>query len=380
MANAQIKYPFLRLDRVNAPFRDQLHAAMTRVLDSGWYVGGPEVERFESMLAGQCKAPYAVGVTNGLDALRLILRAAIETGRLSRGDAVIVPANTYVASILAITDNGLLPVFAEPDARTLNLDTSRLEEYYTPQVKAIMPVHLYGRTCWDSALADFVKRHDLFVVEDNAQAIGARAAVPGLFGSNVTGALGHAGAFSFYPTKNIGALGDAGAVVTHDADLARAIRAIRNYGSLRQYHNIYKGLNCRLDPMKAAQLTVKLPHTDTENAVRRELAEIYQAEITNPLVTKPLWPKTDAEHVWHQYIVQTEDRDGFRSYLLDNGVETAVHYATPPHRQPCYAEYATLSLPVTDRIARTVVSLPVTRCTSPDDARQIAAVINAWRR
>lgn len=374
----QFRYPFQRLKDVNAPFRDELAEAMLRVVDSGYYVGGPELERFETMLAGLCEAPYAVGVTNGLDALRLSLRAYKELGRLRDGDTVMVPANTYVATVLAITDNRLRPVLVEPSAITLNMDTGRLEEYFTPDVRAIMPVHLYGRTCWDDSLADFARRHNLLVIEDNAQAIGAKAECDSLFGSRHTGALGHAGAFSFYPTKNIGALGDAGAVVTHDAELAEAVRALRNYGSLSQYHNIYKGLNCRLDPVKAAQLAVKLPHTDSENALRRERARIYNSLITSPLVTKPEF-LSDSRHVWHQYVVRVDDREAFRNYLSDNGVETAVHYAVPPHRQPCYSEYASLNLPVTDEIARTVVSLPVTRTTSTDDARQIAEIINAYK-
>ncbi len=371
------RFPFLRLSDVNAPYRDEMAEAMLRVLDSGYYIGGPELERFERMLAEACDAQYAVGCTNGLDALRLIFRAYKELGMLKDGDEVIVPANTYVASILAVTDNNLTPVFVEPDNRTLNLDTSLIDRHITPRTRAILTVHLYGRTCWDAILADAARRHNLIVVEDNAQAIGARSNAPGLFGSHITGGLGHAGAFSFYPTKNIGALGDAGAVVTHDAELAKAIRALRNYGSDRQYHNIYKGLNCRLDPMKAAVLAVKLPHTDAENALRRERAALYDRLITNPLIEKPLWVD-DSSCVWHQYVVRVAERDAFRKYLADNGVETAIHYAVPPHLQPCYREYAGLSLPVTCAIADSVVSLPITRTTQIDDIPAICDIINDW--
>lgn len=371
------RFPFLRLSDVNAPYRDEMAEAMLRVLDSGYYIGGPELERFEQMLAEACDARYAVGCTNGLDALRLIFRAYKELGMLKDGDEVIVPANTYVASILAVTDNNLTPVFVEPDNRTLNLDTSLIDRHITPRTRAILTVHLYGRTCWDATLADAARRHNLIVVEDNAQAIGARSNAPGLFGTHVTGGLGHAGAFSFYPTKNIGALGDAGAVVTHDAELAKAIRALRNYGSDRQYHNIYKGLNCRLDPMKAAVLAVKLPHTDAENALRRERAAFYDRLITNPLIEKPLWVD-DSSCVWHQYVVRVAERDAFRKYLADNGVETAIHYAVPPHLQPCYREYAGLSLPVTCAIADSVVSLPITRTTQIDDIPAICDIINDW--
>lgn len=372
------RYPFLRLKDVNAPYRDKLVEAMTRVVDSGYYVGGPEVQQFEEMLARMSGAPHAVGLTNGLDALRLILRAYKEMGRLHDGDGVMVAANTYVASVLAITDNNLRPVLVEPSPRTLNMDSACLDKAYDSGVQAIMPVHLYGRVCWDKGLSDFAERHKLIVIEDNAQAIGAEAHCDGLFGTRHSGALGHAGAFSFYPTKNIGALGDAGAVVTHDGELARTIRAIRNYGSLEQYNNIYKGLNCRLDPVKAAQLMVKLPYVDAENELRRERARIYEQFISNPQVEKPEF-LPDNEHVWHQYVVRVDNRDKFRQYLADQGVETAVHYAVPPHRQHCYSEYSGLTLPVTDRIARTVVSLPIGRSTSTDDAQQIADIINNYK-
>lgn len=374
----EYKYPFLRLSDVNAPYRDAMARAMERVLDSGQYIGGPELTAFEDMLAQQTQAPYAVGVTNGLDALRLIFRAYKEIGMLKDGDEVIVPANTYVASVLAVTDNALVPVFVEPDPSTLNLDTSIVEKHISPRTRAVLTVHLYGRVCWDETLADVVRRHNLIVVEDNAQAIGARALTPGLYGSSVSGGLGHAGAFSFYPTKNIGALGDGGAVVTHDSRLADAVRALRNYGSDWQYHNIYKGLNCRLDPMKAAVLAVKLPYTDAENAFRREHAALYERLISNPAVIKPLWT-AGAECVWHQYVVRVKDRDRFRAWLADRGVETGVHYAVPPHLQPCYQEYAHLSLPVTVAIADTVVSLPVTRTTPLSDIPDIVAAINSYR-
>lgn len=371
-------YTFLDLKTVNEPYRDAMLEAMTRVVDSGWYIGGPEVETFEKKLAEYCGVPYVVGLTNGLDALRLALRGYVELGSLHKGDKVIVPANTYVATVLAITDNGLEPVFVEASDVTMNMDTTRLEEYWQEGVKAIMPVHLYGRVCWDEALRDFVQHHSLLVIEDNAQAIGAVAGCDGLFGTRKSGGLGHAGCFSFYPTKNIGALGDAGALATHDAELAQAVRAIRNYGSLRQYDNIYKGLNCRLDPMKAAQLSVKLPFADMENGLRAKLAGIYDCYIINPLVRKPMFTD-DGACVWHQYVVRVDNRDAFRAYLLEHGVETAVHYATPPYRQTCYSEYADIDMPVSDEIARTCVSLPICRCTSVDDAMEIAEIINSYK-
>ena len=376
-----VKYPFLALGPVNAPYMDELAAAAERVVRSGWYIGGAEVEAFERNLCALTGARYAVGVSNGLDALRLILRAYVEMGVMNPGDEVIVPANTYIASVLAITDAGLVAVLAEPDASTSNLDTSRLEELLTARTRAVMPVHLYGRPCWDAELRDFALRHGLKVIEDNAQAIGAVAAVPGLSGSGFTGALGHAAAFSFYPTKNVGALGDAGAVTTGDERLAATVRALANYGGDRRYHNIYRGFNCRLDPVQAAFLNVKLPHVTEENNLRREIARIYCRNIQNPLVQLP---EPVEGHVFHQFVVHTGRRDDFCRWLDSNGVGWDIHYATPPHMQPCYTspDAAAIcrhgALPVTEKLANTCVSLPVARCTSPDDAMAIAEIINGF--
>lgn len=369
-----IKYPFLDLATVNAPYIEDLRDIAGKVIDSGRYIGGPEVEAFETALASDTGTAYAVGTANGLDALRLIIRGYMELGRLKPGDEIIVPANTYIASILAVTDCGLIPVPVEPSIDTLNLDTSLVEKAITPATKAIMTVHLYGRTCYDDVLADVAKRHNLLIIEDNAQAIGARSIGNG----RRTGSLGHAAAFSFYPTKNIGALGDAGAVTTDDAELAAAVRALANYGSDRRYHNIYRGLNSRLDPLQAAFLNLKLPHLDEENSRRGVIAGVYEKEINNPAIVKPLY-STGGDMVWHQYVVMTPERDRFRDYLLKNGVQTDVHYATPPHRQPCYAgTLGEFSLPVTDLISAQVVSLPVTRCTSEEDASSIAQIINRY--
>lgn len=376
---SQMRYPFLDLGRVNAPYSDELRRAALRVVDSGRYVGGPEVTLFENELARVTGVPYAVGVSNGLDALRLIFQAYMELGRLRRGDGVIVPANTYIASVLAVTDCGLQPVFVEPDERTLNLDTSLVEQALNDNVKAVLTVHLYGRPCYDGVLADVARRHNLIIVEDNAQAIGADASMPSSAGTYRTGSLGDAAAFSFYPTKNAGALGDAGAVTTRDEELANAVRALANYGSDRRYHNIYEGLNCRLDPIQAAFLNVKLKYLDRETAHRRELAAVYNDNIANPLIVKPLLDNPDGS-VWHQYVVRCACREEFRNYLTENGVGTDIHYAVPPHRQPCYARYSALSLPVTDRLAAEVVSLPVSSCTSPDDAFEISQIINDFHK
>lgn len=368
------KYTFLDLKTVNEPFIPMINDAVRRVVDSGRYIGGQEVEKFESSLAESCGTTHCIGVGNGLDALRLILRAYIELGVMSPGDEVIVPGNTFIASVLAISDNGLVPVFAEPDRRTMNLDSGRLSEYLTPRTKAVMTVHLYGRTSFDDTLKTFARDNNLKIIEDNAQAIGATTAD----GRQKTGSLGDAAAFSFYPTKNIGTLGDAGAVTTDDGDLAAAIRAIANYGSDRQYHNIYRGVNSRLDPIQAAILLVKLPYIDQENDVRRRIARIYEQSITNHAVIKPIFTD-DSSSVWHQYVVQVSDRDEFRRYLHDRGVETAVHYPLAPFDQPCYSGIYQPDGPIARQLSATVVSLPVSRCTSESDAHEIADIINSYK-
>lgn len=373
-----MKYPVLDLGAVNAPLMPAISAAIDEVVQSGRYVGGPVVEAFEEELAAATGTPRAVGVSNGLDAMRLIFKAYIELGRLSPGDAVIVPANTYVASFLAITDAALRPVPVEPDPVTLNMDTTLLEAAYTPDVKAVLTVHLYGRACYDAALRDFVGRHNLLLVEDNAQAIGADGDVAGPLGTARTGALGNAAAFSFYPTKNVGAFGDAGAVTSADADLLDAVRALANYGSRERYNNIYKGYNCRLDPVQAAVLRVKLAALPAITAARRRNAAAYQAAIDNEAVTKPLMTAPD-RCVWHQYVVRVSDRAMFRNYLAANGVGTDVHYPVPPHRQKCYAEYSALRLPVTERLADTVVSLPISEALTPAQIGKISRIINSYR-
>lgn len=376
----EIKHQFLSLADANEPYIDEMCEAACRVIRSGRYIGGPEVEAFETELAGMLHAPYAVAVSNGLDALRLTLRAWTTLGRLKKGDEVIVPANTYIASVLAIVDAGLCPVLAEPSESTMNLDTSRLEEYVMPRTRAIMPVHLYGLVCWDKDLTDFVSRHGLLVIEDAAQAIGARATMPGLYGSEMAGALGHAGALSFYPTKNIGALGDAGAIVTHDAELASMARTLANYGSDRRYHNIEAGFNCRMDPIQAAMLRVKLPHTEEENGDRFARALAYIRTIRRQDIITPEIPRSVVEHVWHQFVIRVtgDGRDELQRRLAEAGVGTDIHYAVPPHMQPCFA--ASLPhgpLPVTERLASEILSLPIGRGTTVKDAADIARIINS---
>lgn len=373
-----MKYPFLDLTAVNAPYMDEMAAAAERVIRSGRYVGGEEVTRLEAEIGERLGAPFVVGVSNGLDALRLILRAYVETGVMKPGDEVIYPANTYIASVLAISDAGLVPVAVDVDETTMNIDTSLIEEAITERTHGIMTVHLYGRVAWDERLVDISRRHNLKIIEDCAQAFGARTLSAGLFASRHAGALGDAAGISFYPTKNIGAVGDAGAVVTHDENLARTVRALANYGSDRRYHNIYRGFNCRLDPIQAAMLRVKLPRIDDENADRFARALAYQRTITNSAVTLPYISREINDNVWHQYVIRVpaELRDSFRQQLEEKGVGTDIHYAVPPHLQPCYADMKHGPLPVTERLAAEVVSLPIAGALSVADVAEIGRIIN----
>lgn len=371
------EYPFLDLALSNAPYMDQLKAAACEVIERGRYLHSTQTELLEKEIAELCQAKHCVTVSNGLDALRLILRAYKEMGRLRDGDEVIVPANTYVASVLAISENGLTPVLCEPDERTMNLDSGMLEQLITSRTRAVMPVHLYGTPCWDNTLMQVAREHNLLIIEDNAQAIGAVSDVAGLSGTFVTGGLGDCAGISFYPTKNLGALGDGGAVVTNDDTLEATVRALANYGSDRRYHNIYKGLNCRLDEIQAAMLRVKLKYLDHENSTRAAVAQAYNDSIKHPQVITP-FINSDLKQTWHQYVIRVEDRDAFRAYLTSNGVGSDIHYATPPHLQPCYQDLEHVPLPVTERLADEVVSLPIAHPITPDDARAIADIINRF--
>lgn len=366
----------MSLARTNAPWAAELREAACRVIDSGHYLHGPETKAFESELAQLCGTAHAVGVSNGLDALRLIVRAAIETGRLKPGDEVVYPANTYIASVLPLTEFGLRPVGMDPDPRTFNLDLATVEAAASPRTRAVMAVHLYGNPCWDSEAARRLHERGVFIIEDNAQAIGAQAATPGLNGTLTTGGLGHAAAHSFYPTKNLGALGDGGAVTTGDAQLAEAVRALANYGSDRRYHNIYTGYNCRLDEIQAAMLRVKLRHLGEVTAQRRQVAQTYNDNIRNPQVQLPALLK-DTVQVWHQYPVRSKRRDALREWLAARGIPTDIHYAVPPHRQPCYSGVLTGRWPLTDLIASQLLSLPIADLTA-DEAREVAEAVNAF--
>ncbi len=374
-----MRYPFLDLAKTQARYVDELKAAASAVIESGRFLHGAETELLEQEMASLCQVRHCVTVSNGLDALRLILRAYIELGRLEPGDKVIVPANTYIASVLAITDNDLVPVLCDVRPDTMNLDSSLIDTLMDSRVKAVMPVHLYGTPCCDQALIDAVKENQLLMIEDNAQAVGARAACDGLNGTRMTGGLGHIAGISFYPTKNLGALGDGGAVTTNDEELAHIVRALANYGSDRRYHNVYCGLNCRLDEIQAAMLRVKLRHFQAENAVRREVAATYSECITHPQVVTPSIFET-MEQVWHQYVIRVTggQRDAMRAYLQEQGIGTDIHYATPPHLQPCYHDLSHGPLPVTEQLADEIVSLPIAAPIIPASVREIAAVINRF--
>ena len=366
----------------------ELEAAASKVIRSGCYLHGPETMAFEEELAAQSGASYAIGVSNGLDALRLILRGYIELGRLKKGDAVMVAANTFIATVLPITEFGLVPVFVEPDADTMNFSWSEalriLEENDMSasrlNIRCAMITHLYGTPCWDRQAAEEMRSRGIIIVEDNAQAIGAEAAEEGLNGVRTTGNLADASAISFYPTKNVGALGDAGAVVTNDADLANAVKALANYGTDRRYHNLFAGYNCRLDEIQAAMLRVKLRHLHDEIKRRNKTAAVYAKEIKNVAVTLP---KTfpDTTQVWHQYVicVPPEMRDLLREYLDKNGVQTDIHYPVPPFLQPCYSgEYGPKEETLATRLAKSCISLPIANI-SEDDAKKIACLLNDFK-
>ena len=371
------KYPFLDLALTNAPYMEELKAAASDVIASGRYLHGRQTELLEQEIARLCQVRHCVSVSNGLDALRLILRAYKEMGIMNDGDEVIVPANTYVASVLAISDNGMTPVLCDINEETMNLDTSLLDGLVTEHTRAIMPVHLYGSPCWDNNLMRVAHQHNLRIIEDNAQAIGAMSSTAGLNGTFITGGLGDAAGISFYPTKNLGALGDGGAVVTNDDALASTVSALANYGSDRRYHNIYRGCNCRLDEIQAAMLRVKLRYLEHENATRAAVAQAYRESINNPRVTTPRIME-GTKQTWHQYVVRAEGRDDFRAFLDEQGIGTDIHYAIPTHMQPCYHDLEHVPLPVTERLADEIVSLPIAHPITPDDARAIAEVINRY--
>ena len=372
--------PFLSLKDVTALHGAEINEAVSRVVNGGWYLQGKENEKFEADYSQFIGTKYTIGCANGLDALIWIFRAYIEMGVMKPGDEVIVPANTYIATILAITENGLVPVLCEPKANTLEIDDERIEGLITPKTKAIAIVHLYGRNAYTDKIGALCKKYNLKLVEDNAQAHGCKAKVIG-DGLEViektTGSIGDAAGHSFYPGKNLGALGDGGAVTTNDSELAAAVRALANYGSQKKYVFKYKGKNSRLDEMHAAVLDIKLRHLDDDNKHRQEIAKYYYEHINNPKVMLPL-RLVDINNVYHIFPVLCAQRDALQQYLLDNGVQTLIHYPIPPHKQECYKEWNSLSLPITEKIHQQELSLPISPVMSMEEAAKVVDIINKF--
>ncbi|MBB6500976.1 DegT/DnrJ/EryC1/StrS family aminotransferase [Pedobacter cryoconitis] len=363
---------FLDLQKINMLHQEAIENRLLAAFRSGWYLLGNEVKTFETSLARYIGASHAIGVANGLDALRLIFRAYIELGMMKPGDEVIVPANTYIASVLAISDNGLIPVFCEPDLVDFNIDIARIEDCITARTKAILIVHLYGKAVFSKELQRIVKRHDLKIIEDNAQAIGAE------WKGMKTGALGDAAGFSFYPGKNLGALGDAGAVSCKDEALAQTIRAIANYGSIKKYVNLYKGLNSRLDELQAAVLDEKLKFIDADNARRRAIADYYAENIKNEKIILPVLPADPLSHVWHLYVIRTKNREALQSYLTQYEIQTLIHYPIPPYRQEAYREYNSLCFELTEQIHEEVLSLPISPVLSDVEVEHVVEILNKF--
>lgn len=363
--------PFYDLHKVNLPYETAFSEKLKEVMAKGWYILGEEVALFEAEFSAHCGVSHTIGVANGLDALTLIFRAYIEMGKMAPGDEVIVPANTYIASILAVKQAGLTPVLVEPDVASCNLDPEKIEERITSRTKAILPVHLYGRLCEMYPISEIAARHGLLVVEDAAQAQGATDA-----SGRKAGSFGHAAGFSFYPTKNLGALGDAGAVTTNDPELARMVKFLRNYGSETKYYNEYVGVNSRLDEVQAAFLRVKLPHLDAENERRRTIAKAYLSGISNEVVSLPEYDGRK-DHIFHQFVIRTENREKLQAYLKDNAVQTQIHYPVPPHQQKALPEWNGLSFPITEKIHREVLSLPMSPAM---DASEIGTIIHLLNR
>lgn len=363
---------FLDLKAINDSYQPEITQAVQRVIDSGWYLLGNEVKLFEYNLSKYIGVSHVIGVANGLDALRIILRGYIEMGVMNIGDEIIVPANTYIASILSITDNGLIPVLVEPDINTYNINISLIEERISVRTKGIMIVHLYGRVVFSSELLHIAEKYSLKIIEDNAQAIGAE------FNGLKTGSLGSSSGFSFYPGKNLGALGDAGAICTNDNELADIVRALANYGSKSKYKNIYQGVNSRLDEIQAAILNVKLKTIDRDNAKRREIAKRYLSEINNTQVILPNNPLLEFEHVWHLFVIRSKFRDNLHSFLFEKGIQTLIHYPIPPHKQKAYFELHNTVLPVTEFIHKEVLSLPISPVISDDDVSRVIEAINKF--
>lgn len=357
--------PFLDVGAINSRFKDELESAMKEVLESGWYILGEKSRAFEKAFAEYCGIEHCIGCGNGLDALRLGIKAL----GLGENDEIIVTVNTYIASILAISDNGCKPIFVEPSLQTYNIDVEKIESAITPRTKAILVVHLYGQVVEMQKVWELAQKHKLAIIEDCAQAHGA------IYQGKRVGTLGDVAGFSFFPGKNLGALGDGGAVTTKHKDVAEKVRALGNYGSHKKYVNLYKGLNSRLDELQAAFLEIKLKHLDSDNESRRAVAKFYHENITNNKIVLPECVSEEG-HAWHLFVVRCEERDRFQAYLKDNGIETIIHYPIPPHKQEAYKEYNHLSLPITEKIHREVLSLPISPIMSKEQAEEVVRVVN----
>jgi dTDP-4-amino-4,6-dideoxygalactose transaminase len=363
---------FLDLKGITDLYADEIKQAVDSVIDSGWYLQGNANKQFESDYAQYIGTDHCVGVANGLDALIWIYRAYIEMGVMQPGDEVIVPANTYIASILAITENGLKPVLVEPNIETLEMDDRLIEQAITPRTKSILIVHLYGRCAYTEKIGELCRKYNLKLVEDNAQAHGCR------YRGKRTGSIGDAAGHSFYPGKNLGAFGDGGAVTTNDEKLATCVRTLANYGSQKKYVFQYCGRNSRLDEIQAAILDVKLRHLDEDNSRRQHVAKYYYEHINNPLITMPT-RLSDENNVYHIFPVLCPERDRLQQYLTENGIQTLIHYPIPPHKQECYKEWNTMNLPVTEQIHQQELSIPISQILSDDDIQQITSILNSFQ-
>lgn len=370
--NNSLKFiSFLDLQKINLRHKDELNKAFEDVLQSGWFILGKKVEEFEQNFANYCGVKHCIGVANGLDALIIIIEAYKELGIFKNNDEIIVPSNTYIASILAISRTGLVPVLVEPRADDCLIDVSLIEDKITPRTVAILPVHLYGQLCDMKTITTIAQKHKLKVIEDSAQSHGA------YYKGMRCGAIGDASGFSFYPGKNLGALGDGGAITTNDDALAESIKAYRNYGSETKYKNKYLGLNSRLDELQASFLSIKLQYLDTDNTYRKSIATRYLLEINNP---KIILPKVNTEegHVWHLFVVQVDNRDAFQKYLLENGVQTIIHYPIAPHHQEAYKQWNNLSYPISEKLHQSVLSIPISPVLTDGEVDFVIEKINCY--
>ncbi len=362
---------FLDLQKINSHYQEKFYQKMKLVLDKGWFILGDEVKAFERDFSTYCGTKYCIGVANGLDALVLIFKGYIQLGKLQKGDEVIVPANTYVASILAVLQADLVPVLVEPERETYNINPALISAKITPKTKAVLAVHLYGQLAEMQKINTIAKQHNLLVIEDAAQAHGA------MVGGKRAGNWGDANGFSFYPGKNLGALGDAGAITTNDDALAKILFSLRNYGSEKKYYNEFIGVNSRLDEIQAAFLNVKLPYLDEENEVRKKIAKRYFTEIKNDKIVLPYWDYSN-NHVFHLFVIRTENREALQDYLKQNGIETLIHYPVPPHKQQALSDWNSLSFPITEKIHDEVLSLPISPIMAKEEVDLVIKILNQY--